>query len=349
MASDKKECGCTPTPSLPRRSSVLFEGVGNDPLTPTATGLTLPFAQNGVFRLPKHMVDETPAHEPTPRASSGNALGTGLNAVFAEAARSPGDVSGRQRSHSYVGLDHDSLRTLLRNVDVSGALLPASDTGVGIPQMVGAPFFRSVLATSNGFPDSLLEDLIQGQSVGVGATGMGSGGSAGGAPSIEIRGKKGKTAIGIIPLVKIPQLPKPGGPFGPPNTKLTGVGITIYVDDPAVLAVLLRIAFWPFSLLWLLFGDHSDNPKAGAYYRKRKYDCKDHCDSVSDDLRARASAAYSGAISNCGADQACAARANERYNATMDAIDEWQLNCKVACWKYWDAKYDEAFPSQAGE
>lgn len=82
-------CGCTPTPNLPNRArSLLFESaMSSDPLTPTATGLTLPFAQNGVFRLPKHMTAETPPYEPTPGPSPNNGLGIGMNAVLAEVAR----------------------------------------------------------------------------------------------------------------------------------------------------------------------------------------------------------------------------------------------------------------------
>jgi hypothetical protein len=55
------------------------------PLKPTFTGHTLPFATGGVFQLPKHITEESQAHEPTPKPSPG--LGILPNAVLAEAAR----------------------------------------------------------------------------------------------------------------------------------------------------------------------------------------------------------------------------------------------------------------------
>lgn len=81
----KNDCGCTPTPNIQRRSTPIFESIGDNPLQPNALGLTFPFAPGGVFTLPRHMTDETPPYEPTPKPHP--AMGKLWNAVFAAAGR----------------------------------------------------------------------------------------------------------------------------------------------------------------------------------------------------------------------------------------------------------------------
>jgi len=77
----------TPT----RQPQTMFGTDTDNPLEPNAIDNTLPFAANGLFRLPRHMVDDTPPDEPTLRANPG--MGMAFNAIFAESTnvRAAGD------------------------------------------------------------------------------------------------------------------------------------------------------------------------------------------------------------------------------------------------------------------
>jgi hypothetical protein len=57
----------------------------DNPLQSTKTGHTLPWAANGIFRIPSYLVDDFPPEESTLRPSPG--MGQAFNAIFAESAR----------------------------------------------------------------------------------------------------------------------------------------------------------------------------------------------------------------------------------------------------------------------
>ena len=110
MGDGKKGgCGCGPggaltpmagsnpvygaQPPNPRRAAAMFGADSQDnPLQPTATGHTLPFSSNGVFRLPRHIVEEIQPHEPAPRPSQG--MGRLPHAVLAAATCDSDPASG---------------------------------------------------------------------------------------------------------------------------------------------------------------------------------------------------------------------------------------------------------------
>ena len=119
MGDGKKGgCGCGPSggqptkpgnapvyaaPAPSRRAGVLFGVDSQDnPLQPTATGHTLPFSSNGVFRLPRHVIDETTGYEAAPRPSQG--MGQLPNAVLAEAGRSNDSIDADHRRNNAATL-----------------------------------------------------------------------------------------------------------------------------------------------------------------------------------------------------------------------------------------------------
>lgn len=74
MSIKKPDCGCGNTQiepvKSPSQTARFAQAIFQNPLEPTLTGHTLPFATGGVFQLPKHITKETQGYEPTPKPSS---------------------------------------------------------------------------------------------------------------------------------------------------------------------------------------------------------------------------------------------------------------------------------------
>jgi len=115
----------------------------DNPLEPTATGNTLPFAANGLFRLPNHMVDDTPPDEPTLRPSPG--LGKGVNAIFAELAR----LESRQRGGNSVMAATTLLARLANDLEEGVHITVGGQTKKGVEGVLGKA------APSGGILDKL--------------------------------------------------------------------------------------------------------------------------------------------------------------------------------------------------